>query len=109
MWASEVFSARDSTVARAMPLTSSRLGSRPHREGSSARASSMSLSYRWSDIRAPTATSEVPPSVAQVAAAVTTTVAVAERRAARAAAHPVTVTAVSSAMVWAAPASLVSR
>ncbi|SKT94507.1 Uncharacterised protein [Mycobacteroides abscessus subsp. abscessus] len=47
--------------------------------------------------------------MAQVATAVTATVAAAERRVARSAIHPVAATATSSAAVWAVPASLESR
>jgi hypothetical protein len=72
-WASDVFSATDSSAARVRPAPSSRAGSRPHNDGSSRRAASTSPRSNSSDIARPVRTNEVPPRDAQVAVAVAAT------------------------------------
>ena len=71
--ASAVFSATDSHAARVNPGPSSTAGSRPHSDGSSARAPSTSSWATRSAMAAPVLPSVVPPSVTQVAAAVSNT------------------------------------
>ena len=81
--ASEVFSATDSSAARASPSESNESGSRPHSDGSRARAPSMSLARQLgSAISAPVRASDVPPSATNVAAAVDAAVHAGPRRAA---------------------------
>ncbi len=58
--ASEVFSATDSTTARAIPSASSACGSRPHRRGSRARAASTSPASRARPTARASRASEVP-------------------------------------------------
>ncbi len=86
--ASEVFSATDSTTARAIPSASRACGSRPHRCGSRSRAPSMSPASRARPMACASRASEVPPTTAQVAAPVSATDATAESRTARAAKAP---------------------
>ena len=66
--ASEVFSASDSTVARAIPSASSASGSREHSHGTSSRAASISPAESRSAIRSPVRRRVVPPSDAHVVA-----------------------------------------
>ncbi|GAA4553148.1 hypothetical protein GCM10023175_48410 [Pseudonocardia xishanensis] len=68
-----MFSASDSTPARAIPAASSDSGSRAHRWGIRARAAARSSASSEDASPAPSRTSEVPPSTAHVAAAVTST------------------------------------
>ena len=72
-WASEVFSATDSSAARVRPAPSSRAGSRPHSDGSSRRAASMSSRSSSRDISRPVRANDVPPRHIQVAVAVAAT------------------------------------
>src|SRR5690606_9244087 len=69
--ASDVFSATDSTTARASPSASSPRGSRAHRCGSLSLAASRSPRSRARAISSPSRPSDVPPSTAQVTPAVT--------------------------------------
>jgi hypothetical protein len=69
-WASEVFSATDSSAARVKPVGSSADGSRPHSDGSSLRAPSMSSAASRSAICRPVRASDVPPRATNVATAV---------------------------------------
>lgn len=86
--ASEVFSATDSTTARAIPSASRACGSRPHRCGSRSRAASTSPASSARPMTRASRTSELPPTTAQVAAETRATVAAGERRTARSATAP---------------------
>ena len=70
--ASAVFSATDSRAARASPSASRDDGSRPHRWGRRSRPAARSPASSEAAMAAPSPASDVPPSTAQVAAAVTT-------------------------------------
>lgn len=83
--ASEVFSATDSTTARAICCASSAEGSRPHRCGSRSRATSMSPAASAPPTARASRPREVPPTTAQVAAAVRATEAAGRPRTARSA------------------------
>ncbi len=104
-WASEVFSATDSSAARARPGGSSAAGSRPHSDGSSRRAAATSPASSRAAIWSPMRPNDVPPSETYVAAAVAAAVHPGPRRAAlRSTVTPSTPSAPSSAAACSAPA-----
>ncbi|KDQ66453.1 hypothetical protein DT87_04235 [Streptomyces sp. NTK 937] len=101
--ASEVFSATDSTTARAMPGPSRACGSRPHRRGSRSRARARSPAARASPMARASRPSEVPPTTVQVAAAVSVTAAAGRSRTARAASAAAPVAPPAQSSVCRAP------